>query len=104
VYKAALAALIAVNPEVWLLDEPFASGMDPHGINMLKRYAREAITQGRTIIYSTQILEVVEKFSDKVCILHQGEVRAFDSVTLLESSGQGGGLEEIFRQLREETT
>lgn len=102
VYKAALVALIAVNPEVWLLDEPFASGMDPHGINTLKRYAREAVEQGRTIIYSTQILEIVEKFSDKVCILHQGEVRAFDSVTLLENAGQGRGLVDIFRQLREE--
>jgi ABC-type multidrug transport system ATPase subunit len=102
VYKAALVALIAANPEVWLLDEPFASGMDPHGINMLKKYAREAVTQGRSIIYSTQILEIVEKFSDKVCILHQGEVRAFDSVTLLEKAGQSGGLEDIFRQLREE--
>jgi ABC-type multidrug transport system ATPase subunit len=102
VYKAALVALIAVNPQVWLLDEPFASGMDPHGINMLKRYAREAITRGRTVIYSTQILEVVEKFSDRVCILHQGEVRAFDSVTLLENSQRGGGLEEIFQQFREE--
>jgi ABC-type multidrug transport system ATPase subunit len=102
VYKAALVALIAVNPEVWLMDEPFASGMDPHGINTLKRYAREAVGQGRTLIYSTQILEIVEKFSDKVCILHQGEVRAFDSVTLLENAHQGGGLEDIFRQLREE--
>lgn len=102
VYKAALVALIAVNPEVWLLDEPFASGMDPHGINTLKRYAREAVEQGRTVIYSTQILEIVEKFSDKVCILHQGEVRAFDSVTLLENAGQGRGLVDIFRQLREE--
>jgi ABC-type multidrug transport system ATPase subunit len=97
-----LVALIAVNPEIWLLDEPFASGMDPHGINTLKRYSREAVTLGRTIIYSTQILEIVEKFSDKVCILHQGEVRAFDSVVLLENAGQGGGLVEVFRQLREE--
>jgi ABC-type multidrug transport system ATPase subunit len=102
VYKAALVALIAVNPQVWLLDEPFASGMDPHGINTLKRYARESVAQGRTVIYSTQILEIVEKFSDKVCILHQGEVRAFDSVMLLENAGQGGGLVEVFRQLREE--
>ncbi|HEX7863113.1 MAG TPA: ABC transporter ATP-binding protein [Verrucomicrobiae bacterium] len=102
VYKAALVALIAVNPQVWLLDEPFASGMDPHGINSLKRFAREAAGQGRTIIYSTQILEIVEKFSDKVCILHQGEVRAFDSVTLLENARQGAGLETIFQQLREE--
>lgn len=101
IYKAALAGLIAVNPEVWMLDEPFASGMDPHGINSFKRACREAAAQGRTIIYSTQILEVVEKFSDKVCILHKGEVRAFDSVSLLENDGQSGSLEEIFQQLRE---
>jgi ABC-type multidrug transport system ATPase subunit len=102
VYKAALVALIAANPEVWLLDEPFASGMDPHGINTLKRCVREAAAEGRTIIYSTQILEVVEKFSDRVCILHNAEVRAFDSVSLLERAGQGGGLEDIFQHLREE--
>jgi ABC-2 type transport system ATP-binding protein len=101
IYKAALVALIAVNPEVWLLDEPFASGMDPHGINMFKRHARAATAQGRSIIYSTQILEVVEKFSDKVCILQNGEVRAYDSVSLLESSGQNR-LAEVFEQLSEE--
>lgn len=101
IYKTALVALIAVNPEVWLLDEPFASGMDPHAINMFKRHAREATAAGHSVIYSTQILEVVEKFSDKVCILQHGEVRAFDSVTLLEDNGRGG-LEEIFQQLREE--
>jgi ABC-2 type transport system ATP-binding protein len=102
-YKAALVGLIAVNPELWLLDEPFASGMDPHGINAFKDHAREAARQGRTIIYSTQILDVVERFSDKVCILQNGEVRAFDSVQLLESTAPSGGLNEIFRQLREET-
>ena len=102
VYKAGLVAMAAVDPSIWMLDEPFASGMDPHGINMFRRLAREAASQGRTIIYSTQILDVVEKFSDRVCILHKGEVRAFDSVKLLESSGQGGGLEEVFQQLREE--
>ena len=101
IYKAALVSIIAVNPEVWMLDEPFASGMDPHGINAFKRHSREAAAQGRTIIYSTQILEVVEKFSDRVCILHQGEVRAFDSVSLLEGNGHPGGLEEIFQQLRD---
>lgn len=100
VYKAALAALLVVNPEVWLLDEPFASGMDPQGINVFKRCAREAVSQGRIIVYTTQILEIVEKFSDRVCILHQGEVRAFAAVASLEAAGPGGGLEEIFRQLR----
>ena len=68
---------------------------------MFKRHARAATAQGRSIIYSTQILEVVEKFSDKVCILQNGEVRAYDSVSLLESSGQNR-LAEVFEQLSEE--
>lgn len=104
IYKACLAALLVVNPEIWLLDEPFASGMDPHGISVFKEYAREAAGQGRTIIYSTQILDVVERFSDRVCILQQGEIRAFDSVERLRGGAEGasGGLEEIFRQFREE--
>lgn len=35
-YKAALAGLLTLDPEVWLLDEPFASGMDPHGIQAFR--------------------------------------------------------------------
>jgi ABC-2 type transport system ATP-binding protein len=101
-YKAALVGLIAVDADLWLLDEPFASGMDPHGINAFKRHAREAAKAGKTILYSTQILEVVEKFSDRVCILDHGEVRAFDTVSILNNGGsRGEGLQGVFEELRE---
>ncbi|MGV3774805.1 MAG: ABC transporter ATP-binding protein [Verrucomicrobiales bacterium] len=103
-YKAALVSLIAVGPELWLLDEPFSSGMDPHGISMLKKYIREATHNGATVIYSTQILEIAERFSDRVCILHKGEVRAYDSAVTLQAmaAGQSSGLDMIFAQLRQE--
>ncbi|MDX1951655.1 MAG: ABC transporter ATP-binding protein [Verrucomicrobiota bacterium] len=102
-YKTALCGIIAADPELWLLDEPFASGMDPHGINMFKRHSREAANRGRIVIYSTQILDVVEKFSDVVCMLQRGEVRAFGSIEQLRLKAQGGGnLEEIFNTLRQE--
>ena len=102
-YKAALVGMIAVNADLWLLDEPFASGMDPHGINAFKKHARDAAKNGKTILYSTQILEVVERFSDRVCILDHGEVRAFDTVSILNNgeSKNGPGLETVFEQLRE---
>ena len=64
--------------------------------------ARAAAKEGRTIIYTTQILEVVERFSDRVAILQQGELRAFDTVDVLERSGEQTGLEQIFQQLRSE--
>lgn len=103
-YKAVLTALIAVDPEVWLLDEPFASGMDPHGLDTLKQEARKAAQRRRTILYTTQILEVAERFSDRVCVLHRGELRAFDTVEQLKSAagGEGSPLESLFRQLRAE--
>ena len=47
-YKTALIALMCADPEVWLLDEPFASGMDPVGIAVFRREARAAAARGRT--------------------------------------------------------
>jgi ABC-2 type transport system ATP-binding protein len=102
-YKAALAALIAVNPDLWLLDEPFASGMDPNGINVFKRRARAAVAGGSIVIYSTQILDAAERFSDRICIIHRGKVAAFDETARLRQSDANGtsGLDELFAQLRE---
>ena len=102
-YKAGLVALLAADREVWLLDEPFASGMDPQGIDAFKRHARAAAGRGRTIIYSTQLLDVAERFSDRVCVIHKGEIRAFDTLDKLRELAQDKNnvLEEMFRNLRE---
>ena len=103
-YKAGLVAMIAANCEVWLLDEPFASGMDPHGIDAFKRHARAAAARGRTILYSTQLLDVAERFSERVCVIHQGEIRAFDTLERLRERAQDKDnvLQELFRNLRED--
>lgn len=104
-YKAGLVAMLAADREVWLLDEPFASGMDPLGIDAFKRHAREAVVRGRTILYSTQILDVAERFSDRVCLIHQGRIHAFDTLERLreQASDKDNVLQEMFRQLREVT-
>jgi ABC-2 type transport system ATP-binding protein len=102
-YKAALVAMIAADREVWLLDEPFASGMDPIGIDAFKRHARAAAHRGRTILYSTQILDVAERFSDRACVIHKGAIHAFDTLDRLRerASDKNNVLAEMFRQLRE---
>src|SRR5579871_4123891 len=103
IYKTALAALFLVDPELWLLDEPLASGIDPSGIIYLKQMCRQAASRGRTILYSTQILDVAENFSDRACVLHQGMVRFFDDVKSIQKGADSqGALEDLFRQLREE--
>jgi ABC-2 type transport system ATP-binding protein len=102
-YKAGLVALLAADREIWLLDEPFASGMDPHGIDAFKRHAREAARRGSTILYSTQLLDVAERFSDRVCVVNKGALRAFDTLEKLreQASDKDNVLAEIFRQFRE---
>lgn len=106
VYKAALTALMAVNPEIWLLDEPFASGMDPRGLTAFRQQAQAAVKAGRTVVYSTQILEIAERFSDRVCILHRGKIHAFERVEQLRHCATSAEpiLEEVFQQLREVET
>ncbi len=105
-YKAGLVALIAADRELWLIDEPFASGMDPHGIDAFKRHTRDAAARGRTILYSTQILDIAERFSDRVCVIHKGAIHAFDTLQNLRSDARDKDdvLGEMFRQLRETGT
>ena len=102
-YTTALTALIAADRELWILDEPFASGMDPHGIEVFKARARDAAKRGRTVIYSTQILDVAERFSDRVCVINQGAIHAFDTLDKLRagSADKSNVLAEMFRNLRE---
>ena len=104
-YKAALCALLAADPELWMFDEPFASGMDPRGLTAFRRRCRDAVYRGRTVLYTTQILDVAERFSDKVCIIHQGKVHAFENVNRLKAEvteANGSILEAVFDQLHEE--
>jgi len=103
IYKVALVSLILVDPEVWFLDEPFASGMDPLGLRSFRRISRDALARGRTIVYSTQLLDAAEKFSDTVCVLNEGSVRAFSTLNEIRTASidQSSPLEDLFRRLRE---
>ncbi len=103
-YKAELVSLMAVNPELWLIDEPFASGMDPLGLRALRERVRAAAAEGRTIIYTTQILPMAESFSDLVCVLDRGALAAFDTAAEIRTRGAAtGNLEALFAQLAEES-
>ncbi|MCB1087865.1 MAG: ABC transporter ATP-binding protein [Verrucomicrobiae bacterium] len=87
VYKTGLIALIAVSPEIWLLDEPFASGMDARGIQVLRNRARMAAEKGATVIYTTQMPEVATSLADRILVIDDGAVSLFDSPeTFAESS------------------
>jgi ABC-type uncharacterized transport system ATPase subunit len=96
--------VLAVNPELLLLDEPFASGMDPNGITFLKREARAAAARGQTVIYSTQILDIGGTLSDRVLVIERGQARYHAPLGELHGTvvgrERGGVLERLVQQLR----
>jgi|SRR5690242_8120802 len=101
-YKAGLAALLVVDPELWILDEPLASGMDPMGIAYFKRESKAAATRGRTVIYTTQILEIAEKFSDRICVLDHGGLRLTGKAGELWGGEGKQSLEQVLFDLRDQ--
>ncbi len=102
IYKAALAAMFIADPELWILDEPLASGMDPVGIAFFKKESRAAAKRGHTVLYSTQLLDIAETFSDRVCVLNRGKLELFKEVSAIQqqSAKPEGALEEVFLKLR----
>jgi ABC-2 type transport system ATP-binding protein len=72
--KAGLLAALAHRPELLVLDEP-SSGLDP----VVRRDILEAIIRtvsqdGRTVLFSSHLLDEVERVSDRIAFLHQGKV------------------------------
>ena len=61
------------KPELIILDEPF-SGLDPINMTLLKDMMLELRDSGSTIIFSTHVMEQVEKLCDRICLIHQGKV------------------------------
>lgn len=73
-WKAGLACVAAIEPELLLADEPFASGMDEIGMAAYRRLARHLTEKGSTVIYTTQMVALAAAFSDYVCVIHEGKV------------------------------
>src|SRR5215469_13674397 len=96
--KILLSAALIHNPDVLILDEPF-SGLDVTSALMLRRLLLGLAERGKIILYSSHVLEVVEKVCSKVLILRQGEVVAYDSIHQLRKLMQQPSLEGVFSQL-----
>ncbi len=96
--KILLSAALLHDPDVLILDEPF-SGLDVTAALMLRSLLRALAGQGKIILYSSHVLEVVEKICSTVLILRNGEVVAYDSIERLRELMSQPSLEGVFAQL-----
>ena len=77
--KVQLLAAIAHDPEFHILDEPF-SGLDPVNQQILEGIVREIASRGRTIIFSTHVMEHAERLCDRIILMASGR-KVFDGTT-----------------------
>ena len=96
--KVLIAAALLHDPEVVILDEP-CSGLDVGSTLILRTLVQTLAAQGRVIVYSSHVLDMVEKVCSDVLILHQGVVVAQDSVGRLRELARAASLEEVFATL-----
>jgi ABC-2 type transport system ATP-binding protein len=96
--KVLLIAGLMHNPELIFLDEPL-SGLDANAVILVKEILAQMRTDGKTIFYSSHIMDVVEKISDRIIIINKGEVIADGSFEELKQQKHLGSLENIFTAL-----
>ena len=96
--KILIAAALLHNPELILLDEPL-SGLDVNAAIMIKDLIASLAAGGKTILYSSHVLDVVEKVCDRVLIIHQGKLIADGTAASLKASTNESTLEDVFRSL-----
>jgi len=87
--KIGLAQALIGDPQILILDEP-TSGMDPIAKARIKQLFTKLRTEGKTVFLSTHILSDVEDIADRVAIINQGELLAYDRVSSLLAADERG--------------
>jgi ABC-2 type transport system ATP-binding protein len=96
--KVMIIAALLHDPDVLVLDEP-DSGLDVTATLVLRQLVIALARRGKAVLYSSHVLEFVEKACDRVVVIHRGKVVANDTVGALQRLMSRGSLEEVFSQL-----
>ena len=95
--KVALIAALAHNPNILIMDEPFV-GLDPKAVFDIKNVMKEMTKEGKTIFFSTHILDVAEKLCDRVAIIKNGNIVKIGEMKEIKGDSS---LEKVFLELGE---
>ena len=96
--KILIAAGLLHDPEIVILDEP-SSGLDVGATLVFKQLVRALADEGRIVLYSSHVLELVEQVCSSVVILREGQVAAADRIERLEDLMNQPSLEQVFTRL-----
>lgn len=97
--KVFIIAALLHEPKLWILDEPL-TGLDPQSVYNLKTIMKKYVEAGNSVLFSSHVLDVVEKICDRIGIIHKGNL-VFEG-SLLEfknSAEENKSLEQIFMNI-----
>jgi ABC-2 type transport system ATP-binding protein len=94
--KTVLAAALVHDPELLVLDEPM-EGLDVIAQQTLKELLRRRVARGRSVLYSTHIIEIIEALCSHVAVLRQGRVLAQGAIADARAALGVARLEDVFR-------
>lgn len=102
--KISIIAALVHDPEVIILDEP-TKGLDPRSFRIFKDVLSMLAKRGKTIVFSTHVLEIAEELCERLCIMYRGEIRASGLVSDFVGTGKDRRrLEETFFRITGETS
>ncbi|ANU11949.1 ABC transporter-like protein [Planococcus antarcticus DSM 14505] len=96
--KVLIIASLLHDPDLLFWDEPL-SGLDANSMMVIQEILAQLAAQGKTIFYSSHIMDLVEKISNRIVLLVKGEVVADGTFEELQEMSQEGSLSGIFNQL-----
>lgn len=96
--KVLIISSLLHNPDLLFFDEPI-NGLDANSVMIFKEILAQLAAQGKTVFYSSHIMDVVEKISSRIILLNGGQIVADGSFEELKEQNKEGTLEEIFNQL-----
>lgn len=96
--KVMICSALLHNPDLIFMDEPL-SGLDANSVIMVKEMLSHLAQEGKTIFYSSHLMDVVEKISDRIILIDQGRVIADGSFGELSSLANDENLEKLFTRL-----
>lgn len=100
--KLLVTASLLHDPANWILDEPMV-GLDPKSAFNLKELMRERAAAGKTVFFSTHVMEVAEKLCDRLAIINRGKIVFMGALAELKAQrGADGSLEKLFLELVDE--
>lgn len=100
--KLAVTAALLHRPSLLILDEPL-TGLDPRSSHLFKELMRQHCDEGKSVFFSTHVLDVAERLCDRIGIINRGKLVAVGTMEQLRQKAAGEStLESIFLELTRE--